>query len=329
MKTLRAAVIGVGYLGNFHVQKYLALDGVELTAIVETDPQRRAEIEHKYGVRGYADYRDILATVDLVSIVVPPDRHFEVAYACIDAGIHVLVEKPVTETVAEAETLIRLAAQRQRLFQVGHLERFNPAVIELRERVTAPRYISAQRFAPFKARGTEVNVVLDLMIHDIDIVLSLVASELVAVSSSGRSVVTGDIDIAHARLAFANGCIAELAASRADSDQVRAMTIRETNSYISVDYMHHTLLVGEIDAEGNTDEHKELSFETHKLTGTDVLMAEIRSFVGAVADGLRPQVTGEDGKRALEVAVEISRHINEEITRTGDNNGVALAPPLD
>ncbi len=329
MKTLRAAVIGVGYLGNFHVQKYLALDGVELTAIVETDPHRRAEIEHKYGVRGYADYRDILTAVDLVSIVVPPDRHFEVAHACIDAGIHVLVEKPVTETVAEAETLIRLAAQRQCLFQVGHLERFNPAVIELRERVTAPRYISAQRFAPFKARGTEVNVVLDLMIHDIDIVLSLVASELVAVSSSGRSVVTGDIDIAHARLEFANGCIAELAASRADTDQVRAMTIREANSYISVDYMHHTLLVGEIDAEGNTDEHKEISFETHKLTGTDVLMAEIRSFVDAVADGLRPQVTGEDGKRALEVAVEISRHINEEITRTGDNNGVALAPPLD
>jgi len=328
MKTLRAAVIGVGYLGNFHVQKYLALDGVELTAVVETDPRRRAEIEQKYRVRGYADYRDILNTVDLVSIVVPPDRHFEVAQACIDAGIHVLVEKPVTETVAEAEILIRLAEQRQCLFQVGHLERFNPAVIELRERVTAPRYISAQRFAPFKARGTEVNVVLDLMIHDIDIVLSLVAADLVAVSSSGRSVVTGDIDIAHARLEFANGCIAELAASRADSDQVRAMTIREANSYISVDYMHHTLLVGETDADGNIDEHKEISFETHKLTGTDVLMAEIRSFVDAVADGLRPQVTGEDGKRALEVAVEISRHINEEMARTG-KNGVAFAPPVD
>jgi len=318
MNRLRAAVIGVGYLGNFHVQKYLALDGVELTAIVETDAERRADIEQKYGVTGYADYHDILEAVDLVSIVVPPDRHFEVAHAFIDAGVHVLVEKPVTETVAEAETLINLAERRGRIFQVGHLERFNPVVIELRDRVTAPRVISAQRFAPYKARGTEVNVVLDLMIHDIDIVLSLVDAELVSISSSGRSVVTGDIDIAHARLEFADGCVADLAANRASTDQVRAMTIRETNSYMSVDYMHHTVLVGEIDADGHTDEHKEISFETHKLTGTDVLMEEIRSFVASVSEGRRPHVTGEDGKRALEVAVEISRGINEDTLRERD-----------
>jgi predicted dehydrogenase len=297
-----------------------------VSAVVETDSARRAEIEKKYDVAAYSDYRDILDRVDLVSIVVPPDRHFDVARACLDAGVHVLVEKPVTETVAQAEQLIALASERQCLFQVGHLERFNPVVIALREKVTEPRMISAQRFAPYKARGTEVNVVLDLMIHDIDIVLSLVHAKLIGISSSGRSVVTGDIDIAHARLEFADGCIAELAASRASNDQVRAMTIRQPRSYLSVDYMHHTLLIGEIDERGHADEHKEVSFETHTLSGTDVLMDEIRSFTDAVANGLPPEVTGEDGKRALEVAVEISRHINEGGIRTA-GIPVTLTPP--
>jgi len=327
MTKLRAAVIGVGYLGNFHVQKYLAIPNVTLAAVVETDAGRRTEIENKYAVPAYADYRDILKAVDLVSIVVPPNRHFEVARAFLDAGVHVLVEKPVTETVAEAEQLIALASKRRRLFQVGHLERFNPAVIALREKVTRPSLITAQRFSPYKARGTEVNVVLDLMIHDIDIVLGLVDSALVDISSSGRSVVTGDIDIAHARLGFANGCVAELAASRVSNDQVRAMTIRQADSYISVDYMHHTLLIGEMNEQGRTDEHKEVSFETHTLSGTDVLMDEIRSFVDAVAHGLPPEVTGEDGKRALEIAIEISRHINEGGQRAVNNRSELIPPP--
>lgn len=312
MKRLRAGVIGVGYLGNFHVQKYLALPNVELVALVETDTNRRLDVGQKYNIPAYADYREIMDAVDLVSIVVPPDRHFELARDFLTAGVHVLVEKPVTETVVQAEELIALASKKKCLFQVGHLERFNPAVIALREKVTNPRFIGAQRFAPYKARGTEVDVVLDLMIHDIDIVLSLVDSELLTISSSGQSVVTGDIDMANARLEFADGCVAELAASRASQDQVRAMTIRQADSYISVDYMNHMLLIGEIDDEGHADEHKEVSFETQKLSGTDILMDEIRSFVGAVNEGLRPEVTGEDGKRALEVAVEISRRINEK-----------------
>lgn len=309
MRRLRAAVIGVGYLGNFHVQKYLALEGVDLVAVVETDAERRAEIAQKYAVAATGDYRDIIDQVDLVSIVTPPDKHYAVAHAFLDAGVHVLVEKPVTETVVEADALIRLADQREVLFQVGHLERFNPAVIALREKIADPRFISAQRFAPYKARGLEVDVVLDLMIHDIDIVLSLVDAQLTSIRASGSSIVTGDIDMANATLEFANGCKAELSANRASTEQVRAMTIRQAESYIAVDYMHHTLLIGEIDAQGHADEHKEVSFETHKLSGTDVLMDEIRSFVEAVSGGQRPQVTGEDGKRALEVAVEISRRI--------------------
>ncbi|HCU91180.1 MAG TPA: UDP-N-acetyl-D-glucosamine dehydrogenase [Gammaproteobacteria bacterium] len=319
MKRLRAAVIGIGYLGNFHVQKYLSLPNVDVVGLVETDEKRRAEIGGKYKIPTHADYREIINSVDLVSIVVPPNRHFELARDFLTAGVHVLVEKPVTETVAQAEELIALASAYSCLFQVGHLERFNPAVIALRERVTEPHFIGAQRFSTYKARGTEVDVVLDLMIHDIDIILSLVRSELKSISSSGESVVSGDIDMANARLEFANGCVAELSASRVSQDQVRAMTIRQLDSYISVDYLNHLLLIGELDEHGHADEHKEVSFETHRLLGTDVLMDEIRSFVGAVSDGLRPEVTGEDGKRALEVAVEISRRINEKnaVTQRG------------
>jgi predicted dehydrogenase len=310
MQKLRAAVIGVGYLGNFHVQKYLPLDNIDFVAVVDTNEARAREVAGKYGVRAVSDYRSLLGELDLVSIVVPPANHFEIARACLEAGVHILVEKPVTETVEQAEVLIELASRRGLVFQVGHLERFNPAVLALRDHLSSPYLIEAQRFAEYKPRGTEVDVVLDLMIHDIDIVLSIVESDIAGTRSSGTTVVTGDIDIAHARLQFENGCIAELTASRVSREQVRTMSVHQPNSYISIDYLNHSLLVGRIDPDGRTDEHREVSFETHSLVGTDVLMDEITSFVEAVARGSRPEVTGEDGKRALEVAVEISRRIN-------------------
>ena len=310
MQKLRAAVIGVGYLGNFHVQKYLPLDNIDFVAVVDTDKARAQEVAEKYNVRAVSDYRSLLGELDLVSIVVPPANHFEIARACLEAGTHILVEKPVTETVEQAEILIELASRRGLVFQVGHLERFNPAVLALRDYLNSPYLIEAQRFAEYKPRGTEVDVVLDLMIHDIDIVLSIVEGEIIGTRSSGTTVVTGDIDIAHARLEFENGCIADLSASRVSQGQVRTMSVHQPNSYISVDYLNHSLLIGNTGSEGRTNEHREVSFETHSLVGTDVLMDEIKSFVGAVTRGSRPRVTGEDGKRALEVAVEISRRIN-------------------
>lgn len=308
-KKYRAAVIGVGYLGNFHVQKYLALDSVELVALVETDFARRAEMEVKHGVKSYSDFRDILADVDLVSIVVPPRFHYPIAAACIEHGVHVLVEKPVTETVTEAEKLIVAADSHGVVFQVGHLERFNPAVLALREHVRQPKNISAERLAPYKARGTEVNVVLDLMIHDIDIVLSLVDSTIVSVEASGGSVVTGDIDFAQATLTFDNGCVAHLAASRASQDLVRSMTIQEKSTYVAVDYLNHEMVIGNVDIAGNKSERKEDTFVTKTAAGQDILMAEIQSFVEAIDRGREPTVTGEDGKRALEIAIDVSRAI--------------------
>ena len=310
MGTLRAAVIGVGYLGNFHAQKYAQIADVNLYAVVDTDPARAHEIAAKYGTRAVTDYDLVLAEIDLVSIVVPPSRHFEIARECLAAGVHTLVEKPVTETVDEAEELIRIATDGSLVLQVGHLERFNPVVHALQERVRSPRLIEAQRFAAYQSRGTEVDVVLDLMIHDIDIVLSIVDSPIKAVHSSGTAMVTNDIDIAHARLEFDNGCVAELAASRVSQEPARAMKVYQAGSYLTIDYMNHEIQVGTVIDGREEQARREVTFETETVAGTDVLMAEISSFVGAVRSGSTPEVTGEDGKRALEVAIEVSHRIN-------------------
>ncbi len=317
MDTLRAAVIGVGYLGNFHAQKYAALDGVTLSAVVDSDAVRAAEIAARYATRAFTDYDDILGDVDLVSIVVPPAHHYAIAYDCLQAGVHALVEKPLTETVDQAETLIRLADDGALVLQVGHLERFNPVVAALRARLHSPQLIEAQRYTAYQTRGTEVDVVLDLMIHDIDIVLSLVPGAIRAIHSSGTAVATRSIDIAHARIEFTNGCIAELSASRVSQEPARNMKVYQNGGYLAVDYTSHELRVGTVRDGLELPAGRELIFETETLGRRDVLMDEIASFVDVVRRGAQPQVTGEDGKRALEVAIEISHRINRYRAEVG------------
>ncbi len=302
--------MGVGYLGNFHVQKYLSLPDLDVIGVVETNPPRAQEISAKYGIPAFESLAPLLGQVDLVSIVTPPKHHFAAASLCLQQGVHVLVEKPVTETVQEAQQLIELAHRRHCVFQVGHLERFNPAVIAVRRRIDAPLRIEARRLSKYQKRGTEVDVVLDLMIHDIDIVLSLVNSPLESVQATGSIVVSGDIDIAHATLRFTDGCVAELTASRVNREPVRAMKIYQAETYIAVDYLNHTLLVGRQGHPAVAEQPAvEINFEEESLVRTDVLMDEIASFVDAVRHGGAPTVSGEDGKRALEVAVAISSQI--------------------
>ncbi len=313
MAKLRAAVIGVGYLGNFHAHKYHELPQVELVAVVDTDGERAAEVARKYGAASATDYGPLLAGLDVVSIVTPPATHFEIARRCLEAGVHTLVEKPVTETVAQAEALIELARAKGLVFQVGHLERFNPAVLALRPLLANPTRIEARRMAVYKQRGTEVDVVLDMMIHDIDIVLSLVDSEVTGIEASGAIVVSGDIDLAQATLRFANGCIAELSASRVNLEPVRAMIVEQPQSYITVDFANHALLIGPVEAGGRRGVPRDASVETLSLTRSDALMDEIRSFLGAVGEGRSPAVSGEDGKRALAVAVAISQEIHRKL----------------
>ncbi len=314
MGRLRAGVIGVGYLGRFHAQKFAALEGVDLIGVVDTDEARAREVAAEVGAEAFTDYRELLKRVDLVSIVVPTQFHFGVARDCLTAGVHILLEKPVTQTVAEAEELIALARQKGLIFQVGHLERFNPAVIALKEVLHKPMFIESHRLAPFKPRGTDVNVVLDLMIHDIDIICSLVDSPIKLVNSVGVPVLTGEVDIANARLQFENGCVANVTASRASRETMRKVRIFQPDAYISIDYQERKLSIFRKGGEGfPIPGLPNVTMAEKSFPQSDALLAEVTSFVEAVTSGTPPVVSGEDGKRALEVAMQITRKLWHEI----------------
>ena len=309
MKPIRTAVIGVGYLGQFHAEKYAAIPGSELVAVVDNNPARAEEIGGKLGVPAFADYRDILDKVDAVSIVVPTQYHFETARAFLERGVHVLLEKPITVTLDEADELIRIAAEQKAIFQVGHLERFNPVILALEGVVNKPGFIESVRIAPFKPRGTDVNVVLDLMIHDIDIIQHIVGSGVAQINSIGAPVFTDEEDIANARISFANGCIANVTASRISLKSERRMRIFQPDAYINVDFQNRKLAIfrkgsGEMFPGVPNVEVEEKSFEQ-----CDALKSEIESFLDAVANGTPPRVTGEDGRRALETALKINKKL--------------------
>ena len=227
-KTLRAAVVGVGYLGRFHAQKYAALaaGGVELVGVVDARRETAQRVAEELGTRAFTDHRELLGAapaVDLVSVASTTETHHAVARDFLAAGVHVLAEKPITVTVAQADELIALADARKLVLQVGHLERFNPAWLAVRDRIRRPVFIEAHRMAPFKARGIDVSVVLDLMIHDLDLILPLVDSPIADLRASGVSVLTDGIDIANARIEFASGCVANLTASRTSTASLRRM----------------------------------------------------------------------------------------------------------
>ncbi|WP_027714480.1 Gfo/Idh/MocA family protein [Desulfuromonas sp. TF] len=307
MNKLRAAVIGVGYLGRFHAQKYASLEDVDLVGVVDASRERAEEVAAEVGTAAFTDYRQLLDSVDVVSIVVPTQYHYPVAKECLEAGCHILLEKPITQSVEEADHLIRLAEDRGLVFQVGHLERFNPAVLALEGVLKNPLFIESHRLAPFKTRGTDVTVVLDLMIHDIDIILSMVPSAIKLVNSMGVPVLSEEVDIANARLQFENGCVANVTASRVSRDAVRKIRIFQSDAYISIDYQARKISIFRKDDGGvPVPGLPNVSMEEKSFEQSDALLAEIRAFVDAVRDGTAPVVTGEDGKRALELALQIN-----------------------
>jgi predicted dehydrogenase len=315
MGLLRAAVIGVGYLGRFHAQKYRDHAGVELVGVVDADSQRAAEVAEEVETQPYTDHRELLESVDLVSIAVPTQHHFQVASDCLAAGVHILLEKPITQTVEEAEQLIALAAEKQLVFQVGHLERFNPAVKALSGILNNPMFIESHRLAPFKPRGTDVNVVLDLMIHDIDILLNLVPHPLKSVNSVGIPVLSDEVDIANARMQFANGCVANVTASRSSRETMRKMRIFQQDAYISVDFQSRKISVYKKQPGVNLIPGlPDVMVEQKSFEQGDALRDEIAAFIDAASNGSVPVVSGEDGKRALEVAMQISRKLWHEVT---------------
>jgi predicted dehydrogenase len=315
MSRLRAGVIGVGYLGRFHAQKYAILENVDLVGVADVSRERAEEVADEVGTAAFTDYRELLAQIDLVSIVVPTQYHFPVAKECLEAGCHILLEKPVTQTVAEADELIRMAAERGLVFQVGHLERFNPAIMALKGVLKNPLFIESHRLAPFKTRGTDVNVVLDLMIHDIDIILNMVPSTIKVVNSVGVPVLSNEVDIANARLQFENGCVANVTASRASREAMRKIRIFQSDAYISIDYQERKISIFRKGGEGfPIPGLPNVTMEEKSFEQGDALLVEVQAFIDAVRTGSVPPVTGEDGKRALELALQINKKLWHEIS---------------
>ena len=306
---IRTAVIGVGYLGRFHAQKYAGLPNSQLVGIADPSATARAAVAVELKVAAHADYRDLLGKVDAVSIVTPTPLHFEVAKAFLEAGASVLVEKPMTVTIAEGEGLIEIAARHRRILQVGHLERFNAAVLAVQPTLTVPRFIESARLAPFKYRGTDVDVVLDLMIHDIDLILSIVRSPVVSVDAIGSSVFSKEIDIANARLRFANGCVANATASRVSLKTERKLRLFQDDAYLSLDLQQKILTVIRKGEGVGPDGMPQVAIDEKTYEQGDALKAEIEAFLAAVAGGSAPPVSGEDGLLALRTAVSIGEQV--------------------
>jgi predicted dehydrogenase len=303
---IRTAVIGVGYLGRFHAQKYAQLPGSRLVAVVDSREAIRNAVASELGTRAVADHRELLGAVDAVSIVTPTPAHFPIAREFLEAGAHVLVEKPVTETVEQARELVQIAGRRGRVLQVGHLERFNAAILAAEPHLSRPRFIECQRLAPFKERGTDVNVVLDLMIHDIDIVQTIVGAPIEAIDAVGTPVFSGAVDIANARLRFANGCVANVTASRVSLKTERKLRVFRDDAYVSIDLQQKILTVIRKRPTPPGAGELPVTIEEQSFEQGDALRAEIESFLACIRSGGRPVVDGEDGLRALETAIRIT-----------------------
>src|SRR6202167_1528828 len=306
---MRTAVVGVGYLGRFHAQKYRQETNSELVGIADPSAEARQAVASELGVPAHADYRELLGRVDAVSIVTPTPQHYAIARDFLEAGAHVLVEKPMTASVAEGENLIEAARRAQRVLQVGHLERFNAAVQALQPILTAPRFLESARLAPFKHRGTDVNVVLDLMIHDIDLILSIVGSPVTAIDAIGSRVFSQEVDIANARLRFANGCVANATASRVSMKAERRLRLFQDDAYVSVDLQQKVLTVIRKGVGLGPDGMPQVVIEENNYEQGDAIKTEIEAFLHAAATGTAPPVTGEDGLLALRTAVNIAEQV--------------------
>ncbi len=311
MSRLRTAVIGVGYLGNFHAQKYAALEAAELVGVVDSDSARAAEVATACNCQPFSDYRDLIGKVDAVSVVVPTQYHHQVAKEFLAAGVHVLIEKPITVTIEQADELIALADAGQLVFQVGHLERFNPVLMAVEELLVEPLFVESVRIAPFKPRGTDVNVVLDLMIHDIEIIQHLVKSPVARIDAIGAPVFTGEEDIANARIAFENGCVANVTASRISLKSERKMRIFQRDAYLTLDFQNKKVLVAKRGEGELFPGVPNVQVQERELGQSDPLLSEISSFLEAIREGKQPQVSGRDGRMALETALKI----NESLAR--------------
>ena len=299
-------MIGTGYLGKFHAEKYASLPDCELVAVVDLNEAAAKSVAEKHGAAALTDYKTLLGHVDAVSVVVPTTLHHQVSKDFLSAGAHVLVEKPITVTIAEADDLIAIAHRNKLILQVGHLERFNPAVLGL-DKEEKPLFIESHRLSPFNPRANDVSVVLDLMIHDIDIILALVDSEVERIDASGTAVLTKGTDIANARLLFKNGCVANVTASRISMKMERKMRMFRPSSYVSVDFQNRVLTKHRTGKKEMFPGIPEIETEESVFESGDALLEEIKHFVDCIHHNKNPLVSGEAGKRALATAIQITQ----------------------
>jgi predicted dehydrogenase len=306
---VRVGVIGVGYLGRFHALIYSRMPDAELVGIVDADPRRAREVAAEAGCAVFADAQQLGSAVDAVSVVVPTTAHLEVAAPLLRRRVHVLLEKPIAATVQEGREIVRVAEASGAILQVGHLERFNAGVMALAERITEPRYIEAQRMGGFVERATDVDVVSDLMIHDIDIILALVGSEISHIAALGSPVLTEHVDIATAQLEFANGAVANVVASRVSEKKMRRIRVFQPGMYLSLDFIDQTIDIAEPRPVPG-GERPEIVRQRIQVEPVKPLDREIESFVACVRGGCRPLVDGQVGLKALEVALQVRGKIH-------------------
>jgi predicted dehydrogenase len=308
LKKLKVAVIGVGYLGKFHAEKYAQMDQVELLCVVDVDKTKAENIAKRLSTKAYFNHKDIIGKVDAVSVVVPTPNHFSICRDFLEHDVDVLVEKPITTTLEEADELIGISESKGLNIQVGHLERFNPAVMALKDIVKTPMFIESHRLNTYRDRCTDVSVVLDLMIHDIDIILNFVDAEVETIHAAGIPVISEQVDIANARLQFTNGCVANVTASRISAKDKRKIRMFQTDEYISVDFASHEItLISKSNAHGSIPgmNVKQLCF-----TKGDALNDELKSFVTSVIERTPPEVTGQVGRKALKTDLSIMEQIH-------------------
>ena len=325
MNKIKVGVIGTGHLGNLHVKMLLHVKDCEIMGIYDYNAEQAKIVSNDYRVKAFQNIDELLSSVDAVSIAATTSAHFEIAKKCFEKNIHVFIEKPITATIPQAEELVKIASEKNLKLQVGHIERFNPALLSLEKYIVEPMFIQTDRLAQFNPRGTDVAVVLDLMIHDIDIILSLVKSEVKSIEASGVAVVSNTLDIANARIQFENGAVANVTASRISQKKMRKMRIFQRDNYISLDFITGisevfrlipleektralSISFGEI---GIGERKKRVIYEQPEIKEINALKYELELFVDSVLNDINPVVSGMDGLKALKVADVILKKIDE------------------
>jgi predicted dehydrogenase len=314
-KKLRVGVVGVGYLGKFHAEKYAHMEDVELVGVADIDPVAATKVADRLSTTAYTGHAALLDRVDAVSVVVPTSAHFAVARDFLENGVDVLIEKPMTTTLEEADALVTLAENQDLIIQVGHLERFNQAVVALKGILHRPMFIESHRLSLFTDRASDVSVVLDLMIHDIDLISNFARSELISVHAAGVPVVSTEVDIANARLEFKSGCVANVTASRISIKNERKIRLFQKDCYISVDFVKHSITVIRRKGDDRSGLIPGMDIQQLSFDQGDALEDELKEFVQSVRDRSEPQVDGRVGRDALRIALNVMGQINSKIDR--------------